>query len=68
MKTFGFVGQVQKTHTAIHIGYGKGFRNFKGYMDDVSIIYVYSMNQISTLLRQQQVLNVCLQIFFKKIS
>lgn len=31
------IGQVQKTHTAIHIGYGKGFRNFKGYMDDFTI-------------------------------
>ncbi|XP_055995640.1 sushi, von Willebrand factor type A, EGF and pentraxin domain-containing protein 1-like isoform X2 [Ostrea edulis] len=30
------VGQIQKTHTAIHIGYGRGFRNFKGYMDDVT--------------------------------
>lgn len=37
LKTFAFVGPVQKTQTAIHIGYGKGFRNFKGYMDDVSI-------------------------------
>lgn len=31
------IGPVQKTQTAIHIGYGKGFRNFKGYMDDFTI-------------------------------
>ncbi|XP_062621271.1 sushi, von Willebrand factor type A, EGF and pentraxin domain-containing protein 1-like isoform X4 [Saccostrea cucullata] len=31
------IGPIQSTHTAIHIGYGRGFKNFKGYMDDVTI-------------------------------
>lgn len=44
-----FAGPIQKTHTAIHIGYGKGFRNFKGYMDDVS----YSANNVFLLLKSK---------------
>lgn len=71
LKTFAFVGPVQKTHTAIHIGYGKGFRNFKGYMDDVSIFYMYSINQISSLPYQEQILDVymySLRKYFKKIK
>lgn len=30
-------GPIKRSQAALHIGYGRGFQNFKGYMDYVAV-------------------------------
>ena len=32
------IGKIVATPAALHIGYGRGFHNFKGYIDEVKLI------------------------------
>ena len=30
-------GPIKRSKAALHIGYGRGFQNFKGYLDNVAV-------------------------------